>query len=69
MSDTHRASCPNRTVIDRLADEHCPDCERGTLETAIYKGDTALVCDECGTPRARFWSLESETVSRSDRVR
>jgi len=65
MSDTHRANRTNRTVIAHLEDTPCLDCDYGTLEAAIYKGDVALVCDECGTPRARFWNLESETVTRS----
>ncbi|WP_186336501.1 HVO_A0556 family zinc finger protein [Natrarchaeobaculum aegyptiacum] len=42
-------------VLERLEGRSCPHCD-GTLERATYKGNRAIVCSGCGTPRAQVWS-------------
>lgn len=39
-----------------LEGRSCPHCADGTLERDTYKGNRAIVCDGCGTPRAQVWS-------------
>ncbi|WP_254528931.1 HVO_A0556 family zinc finger protein [Natrinema gelatinilyticum] len=38
----------------------CPSCAEGTLERGRYKGNLAVVCNTCGTPRAQVWSVSSD---------
>lgn len=49
------AEAGQRDFLDLLIDRSCFDCEDGTLERDTYKGNEAVVCDECGTPRAQSW--------------
>ncbi len=44
-----------RAVLRELAGADCPTCEAGTLVRERYKGNRAVVCDECETPRAQVW--------------
>lgn len=43
------------SVIDVLRHTECRWCTSGTLDLARFKGNTALVCDECGTPGVQLW--------------
>jgi len=51
MTEATHASHP---VIEALEGEPCQHCP-GTLERDTYKGNDAVVCPECGTPRAQLW--------------
>lgn len=50
MAETARTS-----VIAELRHTQCRWCASGTLLEARFKGNAALVCDECGTPGVQFW--------------
>ncbi|MCU4925412.1 hypothetical protein OB905_05335 [Halobacteria archaeon AArc-dxtr1] len=43
------------SVLTVLAGRPCPDCEGGQLERGTYKGNRAVLCDSCETPRAQTW--------------
>ncbi|WP_254861974.1 HVO_A0556 family zinc finger protein [Halovivax gelatinilyticus] len=49
------AELGERGILRRLRGEDCPVCERGELELGTYKGNRAVVCDSCDTPRAQLW--------------
>ncbi|WP_255192338.1 HVO_A0556 family zinc finger protein [Natronobeatus ordinarius] len=44
-----------RQVLSRLEGRACPLCTAGELVQTTYKGNLAVVCDDCGTPRVQFW--------------
>ena len=44
-----------RQVLRRLAGRECPLCSAGELVESTYKGNRAVVCDDCGTPQVQFW--------------
>lgn len=46
---------PASPIIEELLGAECVWCELGELALEAYKGDTAVVCDNCGTPAARVW--------------
>ncbi|MFC6717157.1 HVO_A0556 family zinc finger protein [Natrialbaceae archaeon GCM10025810] len=39
-----------------LEGRDCPVCSEGELERNEYKGNRAVRCDACGTPRVQVWS-------------
>ena len=45
-----------RDLLARLDGADCPvpDCA-GVLERRAFKGDDAVVCDDCDTPTLRVW--------------
>ncbi|WP_168216254.1 HVO_A0556 family zinc finger protein [Halorussus halobius] len=42
-------------LLVALGGEDCPWCEAGTLRRETFKGDDAVVCEDCGTPAVRVW--------------
>ncbi|AEH38222.1 HVO_A0556 family zinc finger protein [Halopiger xanaduensis] len=42
-------------VLAILEGRSCPSCG-GELERDVYKDKDAVVCAECGTPRAQVWT-------------
>lgn len=42
-------------LLARLEGRPCNHCEDGTLERSVYKGNGAVVCDECEMPHAQLW--------------
>ncbi|WP_168215805.1 HVO_A0556 family zinc finger protein [Halorussus ruber] len=44
-----------KSLLAELVGEECCWCTSGTLAREEFKGDEAVVCDECGTPGARVW--------------
>lgn len=42
-------------VLVALVGDECSWCASGTLAREVFKGDEAVVCDDCGTPAARVW--------------
>ncbi|UPV75209.1 hypothetical protein M0R89_03850 [Halorussus limi] len=42
-------------VLAALVGDECSWCAAGTLAREEFKGDAAVVCEECGTPAARVW--------------
>ena len=38
-----------------LVGDDCRWCATGTLAREAFKGDDAVVCEDCGTPAARVW--------------
>ena len=43
------------SLLGSLVGNDCSWCTAGTLARGEFKGDDAVVCDECGTPGARVW--------------
>ena len=43
-------------LVERLCGTDCQygDCG-GSLRHETFKGDEAVVCEECGTPAVRLW--------------
>ncbi|MFC4447500.1 MULTISPECIES: HVO_A0556 family zinc finger protein [Halorussus] len=42
-------------LLVTLAGDDCRWCASGTLAREQFKGDDAVVCEDCGTPAARVW--------------
>lgn len=50
-----------RKLMAILEGRSCPHCEGdGTLERGEYKGNTAVICDGCETPRVQVWSRPAD---------
>ena len=45
----------SESVLAALVGDGCHWCAAGTLERETFKGDDAVVCENCGTPAARVW--------------
>lgn len=45
----------SKSLLAALAGDDCGWCDAGTLARGEFKGDDAVVCDDCGTPAARVW--------------
>lgn len=43
------------SLLAALAGDDCRWCATGTLSRRQFKGDDAVVCEDCGTPAARVW--------------
>ncbi|USZ67367.1 hypothetical protein NGM10_11565 [Halorussus salilacus] len=43
------------SLLAALVGDDCNWCARGTLARGEFKGDDAVVCEECDTPAARVW--------------
>ncbi|SFB71247.1 hypothetical protein SAMN05444422_101399 [Halobiforma haloterrestris] len=55
--DTAAVDSDERKLMATLEGRSCPHCEGdGTLERGEYKGNAAVVCDGCETPRVQVWS-------------
>lgn len=56
---TTRANDPvedgRRRLFEQLADQECGFCSGGSLVRAQFRGNDAVVCEECGTPAVRLW--------------
>jgi len=50
-----KAASDGDAILWRLRGHSCPSCEDGTLVLKPYKGNRAVVCDGCDTPRAQVW--------------
>lgn len=50
-------------VLARLEGDDCPLCA-GTLERGSFNGTVAIVCDRCGAPAVRLWSVRSTDDAR-----
>lgn len=42
-------------VLAALEGDACSFCDAGTLVRGEYKGNAAVVCDDCQTPGAQLW--------------
>lgn len=49
------ATHTSHVVLTELEGEPCLECDHGELERGEYKDNTAVVCNDCGTPRAQLW--------------
>ncbi|WP_174811821.1 HVO_A0556 family zinc finger protein [Salinadaptatus halalkaliphilus] len=56
MAQSPQPAADDRRLLDVLEERPCSFCETGTLERGLYKGNNAVVCDNCGTPRAQLWT-------------
>jgi hypothetical protein len=54
MQSTAQQDTSNSLLASLVGDE-CSWCAAGTLAHEEFKGDEAVVCEECGTPGARVW--------------
>lgn len=43
------------SVLAALEGKTCSYCDTGTLVRDSYKGNAAVVCDDCETPTAQLW--------------
>ncbi|WP_167599459.1 HVO_A0556 family zinc finger protein [Halorussus marinus] len=43
------------SVLATLAGDDCDWCSSGTLVRGRFKGDDAVVCEDCETPAVRVW--------------
>ncbi len=50
-----KAELGERGVLQQLRGDDCPGCEQGELVLGTYKGNRAVICDHCDTPRAQVW--------------
>ncbi|WP_276255504.1 HVO_A0556 family zinc finger protein [Halomontanus rarus] len=41
--------------LEALESRSCTYCDEGSLERSTYKGNEAIVCEECGAPEMQFW--------------
>lgn len=41
-------------LLGKLDEDDCEFCE-GDLVASTYKGNDAVVCDDCGTPTIQLW--------------
>lgn len=42
-------------LLERLENTGCKFCEDGVLVRQRYKGNDAVVCDNCETPTMQIW--------------
>jgi hypothetical protein len=42
-------------LLAALVGDDCSWCATGTLAREEFRGDDAVVCEDCGTPAARVW--------------
>lgn len=57
------ATSRSRTASDcdplaQLEQDSCAFCAGGTLVRERYRGNDAVVCDQCGTPAMQLWNVE-----------
>jgi hypothetical protein len=45
----------SESVLAALVGDECSWCASGTLARETFKGDDAVVCENCGTPAVRVW--------------
>jgi hypothetical protein len=43
------------SVLSVLEGNPCTFCGDGTLVRSSYKGNAAVICDDCRTPGAQMW--------------
>ncbi|SDQ29615.1 HVO_A0556 family zinc finger protein [Natronobacterium texcoconense] len=56
-ADTRNPTEGKRRLLSALEGQTCPSCDDdGTLERGRYKGNRAVVCDACDTPRVQVWN-------------
>ncbi|WP_191965514.1 MULTISPECIES: HVO_A0556 family zinc finger protein [Haloferax] len=41
-------------LLKKLGDDECVYCD-GDLVESTYKGNDAVICDDCGTPAIQLW--------------
>ncbi len=54
MQSIQRKGGDKREVLALVEGTECAYCQ-GTLVSAQYKGNEAVVCDDCGTPAVQIW--------------
>ncbi|WP_339102621.1 HVO_A0556 family zinc finger protein [Haloterrigena salinisoli] len=47
-----------RDLLAQLEHRDCTYCSDGSLVRDQYKGNTAIVCDQCGVPTVQLWNEE-----------
>lgn len=50
-----KSQSANEDVLVALEGRSCDYCEGGTLVADTYKGNSAVVCEDCGTPEVQVW--------------
>jgi len=45
----------SHVIINRLTGQTCTFCDDGRLDSEKYKGNQAVVCEDCGTPVVQLW--------------
>lgn len=45
----------SESLLATLVGGDCRWCATGTLAREEFKGDAAVVCENCGTPAVRVW--------------
>jgi len=49
------SSMTESSVVRRLEGQDCQWCTDGRLERGRYKGNVAVICEDCDTPAAQLW--------------
>ncbi|WP_338032986.1 HVO_A0556 family zinc finger protein [Haloterrigena salina] len=55
---TIRQSLSGSDLLTRLEHRSCTFCDEGSLVRGQYKGNDAVVCDQCRTPMMQIWDME-----------
>ena len=55
MQLTDDSAAVGHPVLAALEGNACSFCDTGTLVRDCYKGNAAVICDECQTPGAQVW--------------
>ena len=54
MQETSTLNATEPVLAVPVGDD-CPWCATGTLARGEFRGDDAVVCEECETPAVRVW--------------
>ncbi|WP_162224350.1 HVO_A0556 family zinc finger protein [Halorussus amylolyticus] len=54
MQETSRSGT-TESMLRSLVGDDCCWCTAGTLTRETFKGDDAVVCENCETPAVRVW--------------
>ncbi|RKD98081.1 HVO_A0556 family zinc finger protein [Halopiger aswanensis] len=49
---------PNDRILSSLEGSPCNYCEEGILIREQFKGNSAVLCSQCGTPAIQSWEPE-----------
>ncbi|WP_165874786.1 HVO_A0556 family zinc finger protein [Natrarchaeobius oligotrophus] len=57
MAKSQQSGGQHGQLLAILEGRSCPSCDDGELERGTYKDNEAVICDDCGTPRAQVWRV------------
>ncbi|MFC4543278.1 HVO_A0556 family zinc finger protein [Halosolutus amylolyticus] len=54
----HAVDAAEPSPLDQLEDTACTFCDSGLLVRNQYKGNDAVVCNNCETPAMQVWDVK-----------